>query len=148
MARIKDRLKALITALGGTPVGETDGPLLTELEDAVENGSGGGGDSTPSGSVTITKNGDTDVTSYATATVNVTACVVSFDLNGGTGTVAPIAVANGSVAELPGSTGITLPEGKQYLIGWALTSDSDSVLANDKPTADATVYAIYGPRDV
>ena len=173
MASIKTRLKALITLLGGEPVGETDGPLLTELEDAVKEGGSGG--ITPTGNVTLTENGEeidvaeyatatvavpgptgtvsitengenVDVSQYATATVAVTACVVSFDLNGGTGTVAPIAVVKGSVANLPGGSGITLPAGKTHLIGWALTSDSESVLANYKPTADATVYAIYGPR--
>jgi hypothetical protein len=142
MARIKDRLKALITALGGEPVGETDGPLLTELEEAVENGSGGGGGGiTPTGELNIVANGDNDVTNYASVHVAVPAYLVQFDANGGSGSVTPLAVAYGDIANLPVG-GMTPPEGKTQ-VGWALTSDSETALANYKPQSDVTLYAVY-----
>ncbi len=75
---------------------------------------------------------------------------VQFDVNGGTGT-APTALtestANAGVT-LPDDTGMTAP-GTKVFVGWALDSADTTAtagLANAifRPTADCTLYAVWG----
>lgn len=67
---------------------------------------------------------------------------VSFDANGGTGSVSHMIVQKGSSIALPAS-GITR-DGKSFL-GWATASDSTTVLSSPyTPTADTTLYAVWG----
>lgn len=100
---------------------------------------------TPTGTKTITENGTgIDVTQYATATVNVGTYTVSYNVNGGTGTVASNTVIAGNSITLPDGTSITPPEGKTFN-GWATTATAEEkdVSSPYTPHTDTTLYAFY-----
>lgn len=73
-----------------------------------------------------------------------TTYTVTYNINGGTGTIAPATVDAGESVVLSDGTGITAPEGKQFA-GWATTADAVSadVTSPYTPTADVTLYAVY-----
>ena len=89
--------------------------------------------------VTATYPGSTNSPSATTYTV-------SFDANGGTGTMADVTGVTGSYT-LP-ANGFTAPSGKQFK-GWA-TSASGAVITGTSITvsADTTLYAIWEPIPV
>ena len=78
--------------------------------------------------------------------IPVTTYTVSFDANGGTGTMADVTGISGSYT-LP-ANGFTAPSGKQFK-GWA-TSASGTVITGTSITvsADTTLYAIWEPIPV
>lgn len=98
----------------------------------------------PTGSTTLTANGTYDVTEYASAVVDVDVLTVTYNANGGTGTVAPVSVAAGDSVELSDGTGLTAPEGKEF-VGWAKTSTAQSATVTSPytPTESVTLYAVY-----
>ena len=71
--------------------------------------------------------------------IPVTKYTLTFDANGGSGTMAPIADLTGEYT-LP-SNGFTAPSGKQFK-GWSLTTDGAIVTKVDM-TENRTVYAIW-----
>ena len=71
--------------------------------------------------------------------IPVTKYTLTFDANGGSGTMAPIADLTGEY-DLP-SNGFTAPSGKQFK-GWSLTTDGAIVTKVDM-TENKTVYAIW-----
>ena len=88
-----------------------------------------------------------DTTLYAIwEPIPVTTYTVSFDANGGTGTMADVTGVTGSYT-LP-ANGFTAPSGKQFK-GWA-TSASGTVITGTSITvsADTTLYAIWEPIPV
>ena len=75
-------------------------------------------------------------------TVPVTTYTVSFDANGGTGTMADVTGVSGEYT-LP-ENGFTAPTGK-YFKGWAFTADGTVISGTTiDVTADTTLYAIWG----
>lgn len=98
----------------------------------------------PEGEISITQNGTVDVAQYATAAVNVGAYKIIYDVNGGTGAIAPEAVGAGSTVVLNNGNTITPPTNKAF-IGWATTSDATEpdVTSPYRPTEDITLYAVY-----
>ena len=98
----------------------------------------------PTGSKTITANGEVDVTEYANVTVNVGTYTITYNVNGGTGTVSADTVIAGNSTTLDDGTGITAPEGKTFA-GWATTNDAETPDATSPYTAtgNVTLYAVY-----
>lgn len=96
------------------------------------------------GTLEVDANGTFDVASKASVSVNVAPVTVTYNANGGTGSVAPVTVGKGTEISLDDGTGLTAPEGKAFA-GWA-TTDSAEAPDVDSPyavTADVTLYAVY-----
>lgn len=90
------------------------------------------------GTKSYTANGSYDA---GKVVVNVPVCVITYDANGGEGTVSPETVAAGLVT-LNNGAGLTPPEGKVF-DGW---NSTNSALVGKKTwnvTANITLYAIY-----
>lgn len=97
----------------------------------------------PEGSKSITSNGTHDVTQYASAVVNVGTFTITYDVNGGTGSVDAVTVVAGNSATLDDGTGITAPSEKTFS-GWGLSADAtETVDSPYTPEADVTLYAVY-----
>lgn len=69
---------------------------------------------------------------------------VTYDVNGGTGTIESVTVDAGESITLNDGTGITAPEGEEF-VGWAKTSTAQSATVTSPftPNADVTLYAVY-----
>lgn len=99
---------------------------------------------TPRNNLSIDANGTYDVTQYAGVVVDVDVLTVTYDANGGTGTVAAVNVAAGDSITLSDGTGLTAPEGKEFA-GWATeaATDEPDVTSPYAPSASVTLYAVY-----
>lgn len=99
---------------------------------------------TPRNNLSIDANGTYDVTQYAGVVVDVDVLTVTYDANGGTGTVAAVNVAAGDFITLSDGTGLTAPEGKEFA-GWATeaTADEPDVTSPYTPSASVTLHAVY-----
>lgn len=98
----------------------------------------------PSGSVNIGANGTYDVTAKASAVVNVSVATVTYDANGGTGTITGATAIKGNSISLSDGTGLTPPTGKVFS-GWATTDSATEPDATSPYTVteDVTLYAVY-----
>lgn len=99
---------------------------------------------TPTGSINISANGTYDVTNKASAVVNVSVATVTYDANGGTGTVEAATAIKGNTITLDDGAGLTPPSEKVFA-GWATTSDATEadVTSPYTVTDDVTLYAVY-----
>lgn len=102
----------------------------------------------PSGSQTITANGTYDVTLLESVTVDVDVLTVTYNVNGGTGSVDAVNVASGDAVTLDDGSDITAPEGKEFK-GWATADDAETpdVESPYTPTESVTLYAVYGDAE-
>lgn len=98
----------------------------------------------PTGDLSITANGEYNIKDKASVTVNVGTYTITYDVNGGTGTVSADTVIAGNSTTLDDGTGITAPEGKTFA-GWATTNDAETPDATSPYTAtgNVTLYAVY-----
>ena len=69
---------------------------------------------------------------------------ITYNANGGSGTIEPVTVEAGESVTLSDGTGLTAPEGMEFA-GWALTSTAQSATVTSPytPTADKTLYAVW-----
>ena len=69
---------------------------------------------------------------------------MTYDVNGGTGDVAPVSVDVGDSVTLDDGSGITPPSGETFA-GWATTNDASvpDVSSPYTPSGDVTLYAVY-----
>ena len=97
----------------------------------------------PSGSVNINANGTHDVAGKASAVVNVAIKTITYNVNGGTGSVDPVQACNGNTITLDNGAGITPPAHSEF-IGWNTESSATEAISSTySVTGDATLYAIY-----
>lgn len=68
--------------------------------------------------------------------------VISFNANGGSGTVSPVACVKGATITLPDDTGLTAPSSKEFA-GWAEASDATEGVTSYSATEDTTLYAVW-----
>ena len=69
---------------------------------------------------------------------------VTYNVNGGTGSIDPATVEAGESITLDDGTGLTAPSGKEFA-GWAKTSTAQSATVTSPftPTGDTTLYAVW-----
>lgn len=98
----------------------------------------------PTGSQTITANGTYDIKDKASVVINVGTYTITYNANGGTGSVDAQTVIAGNSASLSDGTGLTAPDSKHFA-GWATTNDAETpdVTSPYTPTGDVTLYAVY-----
>lgn len=98
----------------------------------------------PTGNISITENGTVNVAQYENAVVNVGLYTVSYDVNGGTGTITNATVIAGNSIVLNDGASLTAPEGKIFG-GWATTSSAEEsdVVSPYTPHANTTLYAVW-----
>ena len=98
----------------------------------------------PTGSETVTANGTYDIKNKASVVVNVSTATVTYNVNGGTGTVDAVVAIKGNSISLNDGTGIEAPSEKVFS-GWATTADAEAanVTSPYTVTADVTLYAVY-----
>lgn len=96
------------------------------------------------GELSVTENGTANVTDYASVSINVVPVTLTYNANGGTGSVSPVTVGKGTEVTLSDGTGLTAPDTKQFT-GWATTASAEApdVTNPYKVTADVTLYAVY-----
>lgn len=99
---------------------------------------------TPTGTITVTENGTVDVAQYETAAINVGVYTVTYNVNGGTGSISDETVIAGNTIELNTGSTLTPPTDKVFS-GWATTSDATAadVASPYKPTGNVTLYAVW-----
>lgn len=129
----------LISPTGSKSITENDTYDVTQYAEAVVNVP-----NPSTGELGITENGTYNVTELASVVVNVGTYTITYDANGGTGSVSAQTVIAGNEASLSDGTGLVAPENKQFG-GWATTSTAEAsdVSSPYKPTANVTLYAFW-----
>ena len=97
----------------------------------------------PSGSETITENGTYDIKNKASVVINVGVVTLTYNANGGTGSVSAVTVGKGTEVSLSDGTGLVAPSEKTFG-GWGTTAEAtEAVESPYKVTANTTLYAIW-----
>lgn len=92
----------------------------------------------------ITANGTYDVENFAAVAVAVDVATLTYNANGGTGSVSAEVVGKGTAVTLSDGTGLTAPTDKEFA-GWATTASAESPDVTSPYTveADVTLYAVW-----
>lgn len=98
----------------------------------------------PTGTETITENGTYDIKNKASVTVNVGLVTLTYNANGGTGSVSPETVVAG--AEVTLDTGSGLSYADHTFAGWGDSASATEAVASPyKVTENTTLYALWTP---
>ena len=96
----------------------------------------------PTGSENITENGTYDIKNKASVTVNVGIVTLTYNANGGTGSVSPATVAAGTEVTLDAGSGLSY-EGHTFA-GWGDSASATEAVASPyKVTENTTLYALW-----
>lgn len=97
----------------------------------------------PEGSETITANGTYDIKNKASVVINVAPVTLTYNVNGGTGSVSPAVVGAGTAVTLDSGSGLTAPSEKKFG-GWGISAEATEALESPYTvSADTTIYAIW-----
>lgn len=137
---VKSELKKLVIACGGTPTGNTIPKLLGEIAVTLGGESTGKTVAEQIYNIALAKGYEEPDPSPELA-VKYT---VSYDANGGAGTIESVEVTAGESITVSDGTGLTPPEGKEF-IGWAKTDSAQSATVTSPfiPDKDTILYAVW-----
>lgn len=124
-----------VTILSGDKIVISDGTGLTA---PAGKGFGGWSTSSDKEELDISKLSG-DITLYAVWKDILT---ITYDANGGTGSIEPVTFVSGWKTDLSDGKGLTAPEGKAFR-GWSLSKDKVEKVDFYKLTSSTTVYAVW-----
>ena len=89
-------------------------------------------------------NTQAEAVQYLEALLATSAVTLTYNVNGGTGSVPSVLVASGTAVALDNGAGITPPANKTFA-GWATTNSAETADVTSPYTvsADTTLYAVY-----
>lgn len=97
----------------------------------------------PTGTENITENGTYDIKNKASVVINVGIATLTYNANGGTGSVSAVTVGKGSEVVLSDGTGLVAPSEKVFG-GWGTTAGATEAVSSPyKVTDDVVLYAIW-----
>lgn len=139
---VKSELRNLITALEGTPTKKTIPGLLGEISELLGGESAGKTVAEQIHNIAVAKGYDPDPEPEPEPVV--TKYTVSYDANGGTGTIESVEVTAGESITVDDGSTLTPPEGKEF-VGWAKTDSAQSATVTSPftPDKDTTLYAVW-----
>lgn len=134
---VKSELRNLITAMDGTPTKRTIPGLLGEISVLLGGSSEGKTVAEQIHNIAVAKGYDPD----PEPTVKYT---VTYNVNGGEGTIEPVEVTAGESITLNDGSTLTAPEGKEFA-GWAKTDSAQSATVTSPftPDKDTVLYAVW-----
>lgn len=101
------------------------------------------GDTEGTWSKSKTFSNKSDALIYLKSLMGTDTYTVTYNVNGGTGTVASVKVEEGQSVTLDTGAGITPPSNKTFA-GWGLTADATETVSSPyTPTGNVTLYAVY-----
>lgn len=142
---ISDGLAEVYTLI--TPSGSVTLTENSETNDVTEYANAVVAVPEPTGSQSITENGTYNIKDKAEVVVNVGTYTVTYNANGGTGSVDAQTVIAGNSINLSDGTGLTPDTGKTFA-GWATTSTATEadVTSPYTPTENVTLYAVWADQ--
>lgn len=137
---VKSELRNLITALEGTPTKKTIPGLLGEISELLGGESAGKTVAEQIHNIAVAKGYDPEPEPEPV----VTKYTVSYDANGGTGTIESVEVTAGESITVDDGSTLTPPEGKKF-VGWAKTDSAQSATVTSPftPDKDTALYAVW-----
>lgn len=133
---VKSELKKLVIACGGTPTTNTIPKLLGEIAVALGGVSTGKTVAEQIYNIALAKGYDPEpvVTKYT----------VTYNANGGEGSIDAVEVTAGESITLNDGATLTPPEGKEF-VGWAKTDSAQSATVTSPfaPDKDTILYAVW-----
>ena len=134
-----------VSVFSGKSITVSDGTGLTAPEGKEFAGWGLTDDATEAVTSPFTPEDDTTLYAIWDDVTPVLTYTVTYNANGGSGTIEPVEVTAGESITLDDGSGLTAPEGKEFL-GWAKTDSAQSATVTSPftPDKDTILYAVWG----
>lgn len=131
---VKGELRKVVIACGGAPTKNTIPGLIGEIAVAIGGTGVGKTVAEQLHNIALAKGFPADGT-----------WTVTYNANGGTGSIDAVEVNAGDSITLNSGSTLTAPEGKEF-VGWAKSSSAQSATVTSPfmPTKDETLYAVWG----